>query len=132
METTRLYGACPCVILQFMMPNVGVLDPTFAKALILDTGVERLFIVTIDAIGSDSTIRRMVLDRAQARGVNITDRTFMLSGSHSHSGTTRHVAASVCWRPHTQAPARSPRISFGQWPPRQTCLFLVRNCVLSL
>lgn len=70
----------------FMMPSEGTLDPTYAKALFLDTGSEYFCFVTIDAIGSDSSIRSLALTRAIARGVNITDKNFAVHGSHSHSG----------------------------------------------
>eukprot|EP00047_Mylnosiga_fluctuans_P005565 m.241238 g.241238 ORF g.241238 m.241238 type:complete len:464 (+) comp13811_c0_seq1:57-1448(+) len=70
----------------FMMPSTGHLDTTWAKALFIDTGSDRFCFVTIDAIGSDSTIRAMALTMAQARGLNLSDSNFALHGSHTHSG----------------------------------------------
>eukprot|EP00042_Codosiga_hollandica_P023055 m.89246 g.89246 ORF g.89246 m.89246 type:complete len:400 (-) comp51029_c0_seq1:339-1538(-) len=69
-----------------MTPSVCCGEPTWAKALFIDTGADTFAIVTIDAIGSESSVREIAYDLIVGMGVNLSDSNFILSGSHSHSG----------------------------------------------
>lgn len=70
----------------FMMPSVGVLDPNFAKALVLDDGKTSVAIVTLDGIGSDGTLNLLAYDIAKGRGFTVPFENVLFSSSHSHSG----------------------------------------------
>jgi hypothetical protein len=69
-----------------MMPSVGVLDPNYAKALVLDDGTTKICIVTLDGIGSDGTLNELAYDLAVDQGFSVPFDHVMFSSSHSHSG----------------------------------------------
>jgi len=70
----------------FMTGNIGVLDPLYAKALVLDNGSTKICFVTIDAIGSDGAVSSLAYDIAVNMGFKIPRENVIFSGSHSHSG----------------------------------------------
>ncbi len=50
----------------WMQPSTGVSMPTWAKAVMIDTGSEQLMWVTLDAIGADNSIMDLVYGYAAA------------------------------------------------------------------
>lgn len=70
----------------WMVPSTGHLEPTWVKALIIDTGDVQSCFITIDAIGSDGNLARLAYDIAAAKGFKIPFENVALFGSHSHSG----------------------------------------------
>lgn len=66
-------------------PSTGVHDPTEARALIIDTGVEKIALVSVDHLGFDHGM----VDRIRAIASEAThilpDHIFVMS-SHTHSG----------------------------------------------
>ncbi|MHC4393531.1 MAG: Ig-like domain-containing domain, partial [Planctomycetota bacterium] len=67
-------------------PSTGVRDPIMAKAVVLDDGVDRIAIVTLDLIASDSRALDDVARKLAARGVQIDRDKIMTCASHTHSG----------------------------------------------
>lgn len=69
----------------------GILDQLYARALVLDDGVTRLALITVDVIGfepeSTERIRRLVADATGIPGGQV-----MICPSHTHSGPA------VLWR----------------------------------
>lgn len=53
-----------------MEPNTGVLDPIHAKALSVSDGVTTIMFVTIDGVGSDSTLNALAYDIAVTQGTD--------------------------------------------------------------
>jgi hypothetical protein len=53
----------------WMEPNTGVLDPLYARSLAISDGVTSILFVTIDAIGSDSTLNNLAYDIAATQGI---------------------------------------------------------------
>jgi hypothetical protein len=51
-----------------MEPNTGVLDPIYVKALSLSDGATSIMFVTIDGVGSDSTLNALAYDIAVTQG----------------------------------------------------------------
>ncbi|XP_065899909.1 neutral ceramidase-like isoform X2 [Dysidea avara] len=70
----------------WMMPSKGHLQPTWVKALVIDTGDEQICFVTLDAIGSDGTLMQLAYDIATSKGFTIPFDNIALFGSHTHSG----------------------------------------------
>lgn len=52
----------------WMEPSVGVLDPNFAKALVLDDGTTQLCLVAIDFIGADEDLADLAYNYAVEQG----------------------------------------------------------------
>lgn len=71
---------------NFMTPSVGHLQPTWVKALVIDDGQTKFCFVTVDAIGSDGTLRRMAWERAKDMNFSIPLDSVTMHGSHTHSG----------------------------------------------
>eukprot|EP01116_Phalansterium_solitarium_P025407 TRINITY_DN9709_c1_g2_i1.p1 TRINITY_DN9709_c1_g2~~TRINITY_DN9709_c1_g2_i1.p1 ORF type:complete len:500 (-),score=133.82 TRINITY_DN9709_c1_g2_i1:217-1716(-) len=74
----------------FMGPSVGVLEPTYVRALVMtasngvvSTGVALL---TMDVIGADSSIADLAYAYAVTQGFSIPFANCIFSASHSHSG----------------------------------------------
>lgn len=76
----------PDVYTTFMMPSTGVLDPNFAKALVLDDGKTAICVVTLDGIGSDGTLNELAYSIAEDQGFSVPFDNVLFSSSHSHSG----------------------------------------------
>eukprot|EP00762_Andalucia_godoyi_P001467 ANDGO_00225.mRNA.1 Neutral ceramidase len=71
----------------FMIPSVGIRDPTWVRALVLDDGASgRFMIVTIDAIGADGGLVKKAIEIAAAQGLKTNPDHVIVSASHSHSG----------------------------------------------
>ncbi len=67
-------------------PSTGIMDPIYARTVIIDDGTDQVAIVTIDAI---ATTRRSVVSaiaKANARGVPLTEDQVMVCSSHTHGG----------------------------------------------
>jgi len=71
----------------WMTPSIGRVDPTWVKALVIDTGSETFAFVTIDAIGAESAMRLLAYDKLLGLGItSISLDNFMIHGAHTHSG----------------------------------------------
>ncbi len=70
----------------FFRPSEGILDPIFAKALVLDNGKERICLVTLDAIAMEGAVAELAHQMAQQKGFSLPLDKVMLSSSHTHSG----------------------------------------------
>lgn len=70
----------------FMMPSKGVMDPTWVKVLIVDDGTNPWAIITLDGIGSDSSLNYLSWTIAATKGFTIPFENCIFSSSHSHSG----------------------------------------------
>ncbi|HJQ68453.1 MAG TPA: neutral/alkaline non-lysosomal ceramidase N-terminal domain-containing protein [Blastocatellia bacterium] len=66
-------------------PSTGVHDPTEARALIIDNGVEKVAFVSVDHLGYDHTMVERVRSIASAATGIKPDRIFVMS-SHTHAG----------------------------------------------
>jgi len=63
----------------------GVLDPLFSKALVIESGGERVALVTLDII----SVTRAITDQARAeieRAAGIKSDHVMISATHAHTG----------------------------------------------
>jgi hypothetical protein len=45
-----------------MEPSVGILDPTWVKALVIDDGTTKVCFVTLDGIGADGNLADLAFD----------------------------------------------------------------------
>src|SRR5262245_24017877 len=73
------YGA------RMARPSTGVHDPTEARALIIDNGVEKIAFVSVDHLGFDhGMVERIRATAAEATRI-LPDHIFVMS-SHTHSG----------------------------------------------
>ena len=66
-------------------PSTGVHDPTEARALIIDNGVEKIAFVSVDHLGYDHAMVERVRSIASAATKINPDRIFVMS-SHTHAG----------------------------------------------
>src|ERR1700754_2696647 len=66
-------------------PATGVHDPTEARALVIDNGVEKIVFLCVDHLGFDHTmverIRQLVV-----KATNIAPDNLFVISSHTHSG----------------------------------------------
>jgi len=70
----------------WMMPSQGILDISWAKALVIDNGIEKVCFVSVDAIGADGGLIEAAYHKAVARGFAIKRDNVIISASHTHSG----------------------------------------------
>ena len=66
-------------------PSTGVHDPTEARALIINNGVEKIAFVSVDHLGYDHAMVERVRSIASAATKINPDRIFVMS-SHTHAG----------------------------------------------
>ncbi len=66
-------------------PSTGVHDPTEARAVILDNGVERIALVSVDHLGFDHGMVERIRAIASEATHTAPDHIFVMS-SHTHSG----------------------------------------------
>ncbi|MEK6286479.1 MAG: neutral/alkaline non-lysosomal ceramidase N-terminal domain-containing protein [Acidobacteriota bacterium] len=66
-------------------PSTGMHDPTEARALIIDNGVEKLAFVSVDHLGFDHGMVERIRGIASAATQILPDHIFVMS-SHTHSG----------------------------------------------
>src|SRR6185369_5198885 len=66
-------------------PSTGVHDPTEARALIIDNGVEKIAFVSVDHLGFDHGMVERIRAIASEATHILPDRIFVMS-SHTHSG----------------------------------------------
>ena len=64
-------------------PAVGVHDRIFAKALVLNNGVKKYAIVTLDVLALPPNVKPQILERLQGQGWSVEN--VMLLSSHTHS-----------------------------------------------
>src|ERR1041384_6123744 len=63
----------------------GVLDPLYSKALVIESGGERVAVVTLDLL----TIKREITDRSRGtieKIIGIKAGNIMISATHAHTG----------------------------------------------
>ncbi len=70
----------------FFAPSTGILDPILCKAIVLDDGVDRVALVSLDLIASDNRASEAIALKLQQRGVAIDFDHVMTCASHTHSG----------------------------------------------
>ena len=80
-----------------MTGALGHLDPTWAKALVMDDGKVQTCIVTLDGVGSDANLNLLSYDIATSMGFTIPFENCVFSSSHSHSGPGA-ISADFLWR----------------------------------
>ncbi|MFY9555539.1 MAG: neutral/alkaline non-lysosomal ceramidase N-terminal domain-containing protein [Blastocatellia bacterium] len=66
-------------------PSTGVHDPTEARALIIDNGVEKIAFVSVDHLGFDHGMVERIRTTASESTHILSDHIFIMS-SHTHSG----------------------------------------------
>jgi len=70
-----------------LVTSVGVLDPTWAKTLVLvDPEGVSVALVAIDAIGADGELMRLAYTYAANMGFTIPEANVIFGVSHTHSG----------------------------------------------
>eukprot|EP01104_Vermistella_antarctica_P016348 TRINITY_DN554_c7_g1_i1.p1 TRINITY_DN554_c7_g1~~TRINITY_DN554_c7_g1_i1.p1 ORF type:complete len:522 (-),score=121.45 TRINITY_DN554_c7_g1_i1:264-1829(-) len=70
----------------FMNPSVGAYNPTWVKALYVQTANTSVCFVTLDAIGADGTIAELAYNLAVADGFPLPFEQVIMSAAHTHSG----------------------------------------------
>jgi len=76
----------PSTYTTWMNGNVGHLDPNWAKAAVIDNGLERFAFVTMDAVGADGIIGDLSYLMAVEMGFTVKRENVIFSASHTHSG----------------------------------------------
>lgn len=71
---------------QYFAPSTAVRDPMLAKALVLESGGERLYILSIDAIATIAEVVERIVAAARAKGSAVTAERLLAAASHTHSG----------------------------------------------
>lgn len=71
----------------FFAPSTGVRDPLLAKALVLDDGLDRVAIVSLDMVACAGHAMHKVAQKLAARGVAIVPEHILACASHTHSGS---------------------------------------------
>jgi len=66
-------------------PSTGIHDPTEARALILDNGIEKIALVSVDHLGFDHGMVERIRTLASQSTQILPDHIFVMS-SHTHSG----------------------------------------------
>eukprot|EP00698_Gefionella_okellyi_P007333 TRINITY_DN1787_c0_g1_i1.p1 TRINITY_DN1787_c0_g1~~TRINITY_DN1787_c0_g1_i1.p1 ORF type:complete len:441 (+),score=106.36 TRINITY_DN1787_c0_g1_i1:19-1341(+) len=69
----------------WMNPSIGVYDPNYVKALVIDTGAKRFCFAAMDFIGADENVMRLAVTIAASMGSQITLENLMVSAAHTHS-----------------------------------------------
>ncbi|MBI4577361.1 MAG: neutral/alkaline non-lysosomal ceramidase N-terminal domain-containing protein [Planctomycetes bacterium] len=70
----------------FLAPSTGVRDPIMAKALMLSDGVDKVCLVSLDAVATSAMTVGEVLAKVQQAGVALARDRLLVSASHTHSG----------------------------------------------
>ncbi len=70
----------------YFRPSEGTSDPLYARSLVMDNGLERLCIITIDACGSDGELVDLAHRKAANQGFSIPKEKVLFCASHTHSG----------------------------------------------
>lgn len=67
-------------------PSVGVLDPLYARALVLSDGTDKVAIVTLDGIATTDRMVQLAHQEATRLGASIPFENVLMCASHTHSG----------------------------------------------
>lgn len=70
----------------FLAPSQGVRDPIQVKALVIHNGLEKVAIVTLDAIAIDARVVEEAHRKAVAQGFTVPLDNVLAGASHTHSG----------------------------------------------
>jgi len=71
---------------SWMTPSQGIMNPTWIKALVVDSGNERVCFVSLDLMCADSSLALLAWAFASMQGFSIPMEKVTFSGSHTHSG----------------------------------------------
>lgn len=82
---------------SLLTPSTGVLDPLYAKALVLKQGKQKLCILTIDAIAVEGGLVSEAVKAARKKGFTLELNSVLACASHTHSGSGA-VAKSLLWQ----------------------------------
>ncbi|MHC4830760.1 MAG: neutral/alkaline non-lysosomal ceramidase N-terminal domain-containing protein [Planctomycetota bacterium] len=80
------YDLDPTNFHTMFAPSTGTRDPIYARAVVIDDGVDRVAIVSTDLIASDNRAAAEVSRLLQARGVPIDPERILYTATHNHSG----------------------------------------------
>ncbi|MDF1666026.1 MAG: neutral/alkaline non-lysosomal ceramidase N-terminal domain-containing protein [Planctomycetota bacterium] len=81
----------------FLAPATGVLDPLYAKALVIKQGKEKVCLLTIDAIAVEGDLVSDAVKAARKQGFTLKLDSVLACASHTHSGSGA-VAKSLLWQ----------------------------------
>jgi neutral ceramidase len=81
----------------FLSPSTGVLDPLFAKAVVIESEQKKLCILTIDAIAIEGELVTLAVKRARSLGFTVPLESVLACASHTHSGSGA-VTRSFLWQ----------------------------------
>ena len=82
---------------SYMMPSVGQLEPSFARALyIQDPAGNAVCYLSCDIIGMDGAATAAAISLARSQGFPLTDDEVVFGASHSHS-TAGAVTSNKLW-----------------------------------
>lgn len=70
----------------FFAPSEGILDPIFAKALVLSDGLNKVAILTLDGIATVDELVELIHQKALAMGSTLQKENLLVAASHTHSG----------------------------------------------
>jgi hypothetical protein len=70
----------------YFKPSDGILEPLYARSLVLDNGSERVCIVVVDGCASDGEVVELAHRKAAAKGFSIPLEKVLFCSSHTHSG----------------------------------------------
>lgn len=80
-----------------LTPSTGVLDPLYARALVLTQGSEKVCFLTIDAIAVEGDLVSDAVKAARKKGFTLELNSVLACASHTHSGSGA-VARSLLWQ----------------------------------
>jgi len=70
----------------FLVPSQGERDPCRVKALVIGNDVDKVAIMTLDAIATEAAVLEAAVTKARALGFTVPLERVMCVASHSHSG----------------------------------------------
>ena len=95
----------------FMTPSVGVADPVYTRAVVIDDGTTKICMVTIDGIGADSSLFALAHDIAADQGFDIPITQTTMTASHSHSSAGA-VSPAFLWAMAPATDLMVPELQF--------------------
>lgn len=76
----------PNNLVRYFGPSESVRDPIRAKALVLESGGERVYFLSIDAVATLGEMVDRIVAAARAKGSLVTREHLITFASHTHSG----------------------------------------------
>jgi len=71
---------------NFMTGNIGHINPIWVKTVVVTDGSQPVAFITLDGIGSDSSLCLLAYEIAKDNGFKVPLDNCLFSASHSHSG----------------------------------------------